>query len=124
MSDNQSIGDNLVRQISKGSFSEMEQSQQITDGLVKSLGKSFFEARAGLITDIINQVEKDRGIDQVRANDIKNSLFATPLGREAQHQSQKLTVVPKEKANTTKAVDTGVDLFAQFSNNNLPKQKN
>ena len=48
-----SVGaDDIVRTLSK-SFADYNQPQKLSNDIVKSLGKSYFAERAGLISDII-----------------------------------------------------------------------
>ena len=87
---NSVVNDDVVRTLSQ-SFIDRNKPIQLSDNIVKSLGKSYFAERAGLIGDIINQVEKDRNIDKEKAENIKKALNETPLAQKVKQEEEKKT---------------------------------
>lgn len=132
VSDTRSFNDidvELRDEISRSSFNEINNQAKVTEGIVKSLGKSYFAERAGLIGDIIKQVEKDKAIDPKKAEEIKEAMKNTPLGKMEQQAAGKLMFVtkPPEPAKGGILKADGVDLFAAAKGAQLimpPKQQN
>lgn len=99
------INEMLGQDMSKVSFNEINMESKVAQGLVKSLGASYFADKAGLIGDIFKQVEKEKA---EKAKNQESGNRSIPGG------GTKLMFAGAGDNKATKILGNqdGVDLFA------------